>query len=971
MGRNPVRPTPSSSCSRAYGRRPWPAQDTGLQGEVANAVASGDEAGAMKKLYLIDGSGYIFRAYYGMARDRTMRLVAADGTPTNAVYTFNQMLQRLLKDVGANKDTLLGIAFDVGKRTFRTELYPEYKATRQAMPEDLRPQIPLIHQLVEAYDIPLLVVEGYEADDTLATLARAGVKAGYDVTLVSADKDLMQLVSPALSMWDPMRDAHYDRDAVKAKWGVYPEQLGDYLALVGDTSDNVPGVPKVGDKTAVALIEQFQTLDAILERTGEIEKKSVREAIENNKDKALLSKQLVTLCETVPIALDEARLHYTGPKRERLAPLYKRLSFSDKKLEDTLAFGGSAPGATAIGSPAVPNNAPADAELPKAESDLVSHAHYKLVLDEAALAAMVEDLRAHAVFAFDCETTSSDPMRAEVLGMAFCAREGHAYYVPVSHRYLGVPKQLTFDTVRDAVKTLFAEKAIVGQNLKYDKHVLRRMGIEIARIQDDGLLLSFVLDPSRESHGLDYFARTLLGHENVRLDSLVGKGKSKTFEEVTLEQALAYAAESVDTALRICKLLRAKLEASSKGLLAVYETLELPLLEVLFEMEHAGIMIDTSRMSVIGADLRASMNEIHKEISAVAGDDLNLNSPKQLAHVLFEKLQLPVVKRTSTGPSTDVTVLETLAEQHPLPKMILDYRKVQKLLSTYVETLPLLIVPSTKRVHTSYNQAGAATGRLSSNDPNLQNIPVKTALGRRIRSAFVAQPGWQFISADFSQVELRMLAHLSQDALLIDSFKQGVDIHLRTATALFGVEQADVTPLMRNRAKTVNFGLLYGMSAFRLSREEGVSIAEAKAFIERYFSTFPSVRAFMDEVLEGGRSHGYVETILGRRRYVPDLSSRNHNLRQGAERIAVNTPIQGSAADLIKLAMLKLQASLKAAKLQTRILLQVHDELVLEAPDGELEAAQTIVRHDMENALALRVPLKVSVSVGQDWSLVH
>ncbi|MCC6807812.1 MAG: DNA polymerase I [Deltaproteobacteria bacterium] len=926
----------------------------------------------MKKLYLIDGSGYIFRAFYGMARDRTMRLAAADGTPTNAVFTFNNMLQRLLKDVGASPDVLVGIAFDVGRKSFRTEIYPEYKATRQSMPEDLAPQIPLIHELVRAYDIPILVVEGYEADDTLATLARKGVAAGYAVTLVSADKDLMQLVSPALSMWDPMKDAHYDREGVKEKWGVYPEQLGDYLALVGDTSDNVPGVPKVGDKTAVGLITQFGTLDALLARTAEIEKKSIRETIEAHKEEALLSKKLVTLCETVPIELDEARLHYRGPKREKLAPLFKRLSFADKKLEEAMAFGGAVPSGTALGPSPAPTAAPVEGmALPTATTDLVSHAAYVTVLDEAALKAMAADLKSATHFALDTETTSLDPMRAEIVGMSFCARDGHAYYVPVSHRYLGAPKQLPLSLLRDVLGPVIAEGAIVGQNLKYDMHVLRNAGFQFGRVADDALLLSYVLDPGRESHKLDYFARILLGHENVRFDSLVGKGKSKTFDEVTVEQAAIYAAEDADVTLRICRLLRAKLTETSKEMLALYEDIELPLLRVLYHMEHAGIAVDPQAMSALGVELRTKMNEIHKEITAIAGDEVNINSPKQLATVLFDKLQLPVIKRTSSGPSTDMSVLEALAEQHPLPQKILDFRQVQKLLSTYVETLPQLVHPQTHRVHTSYNQAGAATGRLSSNDPNLQNIPVKTDLGRRIRAAFVAQKGWQFVSADFSQIELRMLAHLSGDEALIAAFKSGFDIHANTASKLFSVPQEEVTPIQRRRAKAVNFGLLYGMSAFRLSREEGVTIAEAKSFIEAYFAAFPSVRAFMDSVLESGRSKGYIETIMGRRRYLPDLRSKNHTARQAAERVALNTPIQGSAADLVKLAMLKLHRELAEMKMQTRMLLQVHDELVLEAPEAEIDRARALVARDMKTAMKLKVPLEVSVSVGGDWSQVH
>jgi DNA polymerase I len=920
------------------------------------------------KLYLIDGSGYVFRAYFGMARDRGMRLVAQDGTPTNAVYAFNQMLQRLLKDVGATDETLLGIAFDNDKPTFRDELYPAYKGTRDAMPEDLVPQVPLIHELVEAYDIPLINVDGYEADDVIATLACEGRARHYDVTIVSADKDLMQLVIPGITMWDPMRDVHYDREAVKAKYGVYPEQLGDYLALVGDAVDNVPGVPKVGKKTAEELITQFGSLDAILERAEEIQKKGVRETVMSHKAEAILSKKLVTLCSTVPnVALDDEKLKYTGPLREKIEPLFKRLSFSDKRVEDAMATAKKATGKPAL----------AEEPLPKdtaVTEDPVSRDKYITVTDITVLERVCANIVERQQVAIDTETTSLDPMQAEIVGIALAWAPGEAAYVPVSHRYLGVPKQLTLEEVHQRLSPVLANPAVrvMGQNLKYDLHVLKNAGFEVAALGDDAMLLSYVLDPGRESHRLDYLARINLGHENIRFDSLVGKGKAKAFDEVTVEQATAYSAEDADVALRLCALLKQKLGPEQKKL---YEEVEMPLSRVLFDMEHRGILVAPERLSSIGADLQAELKGMMAEIVAIAGSEININSPKQLADLLFVKLGLPVIKKTKTGPSTDMSVLEQLAEEHPLPRKVLDLRQVQKLLSTYVESLPTLIHPRTGRVHTSFNQALAATGRLSSADPNLQNIPIKSERGRRIRSAFVAARGeqrdWSFISADYSQVELRMLAHLSGDEALKSAFSSGTDIHQKTAVALFSVAPEAVTADMRRRAKTVNFGLLYGLSAFRLSREEKVSIAEAKAFIDAYFNAYPSVRGFIDKTLEEGRAKGYVETLLGRRRYLPDLRSKNHAVRQGAERVATNTPIQGSAADLIKVAMLKLDAALKAEGFQARMLLQVHDELVLEAPNAEIDTVSKLVRKTMEGAMTLDVPLEVGVTSGADWSLVH
>lgn len=913
----------------------------------------------MKHLYLVDGSGYIFRAYFALNRDRGARLTAPDGTPTGAVYVFNQMLIKLMKDIRASRDTLLGMAFDISdKDNFRNKLYPEYKAHRPPPPEDLVPQFAMIRELVRAWDIPVLELRGFEADDVLATLSREALARDYKVTIVTGDKDLLQLVSDRVTVWDPMRDAHFDRDAVKEKMGVFPEQVADYLALLGDAVDNVPGVPKVGAKTAVELLAQFGSLAEVLARTEEIKKPALKATLQAHRADAELSKRLVVLEEHAPIALDEGALLYTGPKRELIEPLFSRLGFAGTALLQTM---GSQPGA--IGAePVLPAakskddgataNEPTVARAISAEA--VTNGEYKLVSTQEELAALVRSIDASSAWSMVAESVDVGSHPKVLVGLSICVAAGSGFYIPLAHRYLGAPAQLTLASVKEAL----GERT---PSVVFDRKKLCHLKVlSPAQATDDLLLLSYVLDPERASHELAFLSTQILNFGLRSREGLIGKKAASDWTGVPVDVLLPMAAERADVALQLYLPMKTALVDQR-----IYE-LERELVPVLFAMEQAGVRISKERLAVLRDDLWQRMQAVEKDIFAAAGGELNIGSPKQLAQLLFEKLQLPVLKRTKTGPSTDHTVLEQLAEQHPLPKQILDYRQLQKLLSTYVEALPQLL-DEQSRVHTSFNQTVAATGRLSSQDPNLQNIPIRTELGRRIRGAFVASPGNVLVAADYSQIELRVLAHMCGDPALIEAFVQGADIHTRTAMKLFSVAEAEVSSEQRRRAKTLNFGLLYGLSAFRLAREEEISMAEAKQFIDAYFGAYPKIREFMDRTVADAKSRGYTETLLGRRRYIPDLKSKSVMLRQAAERVANNSPIQGSAADIMKVAMCRVHQALAAERAASRMVLQVHDELVLEAPEQEGEAVAALLRQQMEGAYALAVPLTVDVTVAKDW----
>lgn len=924
-------------------------------------------------IHLIDGSGYIFRAYYAVRP-----LSTRAGVPTNAVVGFCRMLGRLLRE---ERPTHLGIAFDTREPTFRHRIYDRYKANRDAPPEDLVPQFPLIHELVEAMDIPLLRLAGFEADDVLATLAAQAVACDHDVVLVTGDKDLMQLVGDHVTMFDPLKEKHYDRAAVIERFGVPPERVADVQALAGDTSDNIPGVPKVGPKGAAKLVAQFGDIEQIIHALSlQPTRKAFEEAVVVHAEQARLSKRLTVLATDAPVQLDLTGLRYTAPQVAKLGPFLRRIEAYTMLRDFGVTEAPTAQVAVDAHAPPEPEpipdapdeplSAPGSIIAPLLEVQIDRNT-YITVLTWEALDETLAHIQEAREVSVDLETTSIDSSRAEIVGIALCVPGHAARYVPISHRYLGVPKQLPLAGVLERLKPLLEDPAIVkvGQHLKYDFVVLARAGVHLAGIGHDAMIAAYVLDPDRVSYGLDALAREILGHQNIRYDDVTGTGKSRIgFDAVAVDVATRYAAEDADVALRLCQTLRAQVQKT--GLDKLYKEMEIPLVPVLAEMEELGILVDTAHLRMLAHEFHGRLMAIEDQAFALIGAPVNLASPKQLAHLFFEKLGYPVVKKTKTGNSTDQEVLEVLARTYELPRVILEHRMLSKLKSTYVDALPKMVVPGTGRVHTSFNQTGTATGRLSSSDPNLQNIPIRSEDGRRIRQAFIAPPGWEIIAADYSQVELRIMAHLSQDEHFIAAFVRGEDIHRRTAMEILtGGQEPDGE--MRRRAKAINFGILYGLSEFGLAKQLNITRAEAHAYIGAYFSRYPRIRHFLDQSIEGGRRLGYVSTITGRRRYLPNLRSKNGTVRQGAERIAMNTPIQGSAADLIKLAMLRVHAALKRHRLQARLLLQVHDELVLEAPHAEREQVTTLLRTEMSQVMPLLVPVVVDVGCGPNWAVAH
>ena len=928
-------------------------------------------------IHLIDGSGYIFRAYYAVRP-----LSTRAGLPTNAVVGFARMLGRLLRE---ERPTYLGIAFDTHEPNFRHQIYASYKANREAPPEDLAPQFPLIHQLVQCMDIPLVRLSGFEADDVLATLATQAVDQGFDVVLVSGDKDMMQLVTPHITMFDPLKEKHFDEAAVLERFGVPPHQVADVQALAGDSIDNIPGVPKVGPKGAAKLVAQFGDVDAVIAGlVAQPKRKAFEESVVVHAEQARLSKRLTVLDKNAPITLSLDGLLYGKPTADKLAPFLRQIE-AYTLMRD---FGFNPNPDNASAGPPVPP--PADEPPPEMLAALESAEDETPVSTQAPLAPIVIDRdRYVAVLAWDVldallnritqakrvsvdlETTSLDPNRAEIVGFSLCVPGDAAHYIPVAHLYLGVPKQLPRTEVLLRLKGMLEDADIgkVGQHLKYDYVVLARAGVHLAGITDDAMMAAYVLDAARASFGLDALAREILGHQNIAYDDVTGTGKNRIgFDEVPVDVATRYAAEDADVALRLCDQLGQQVDDA--GLTKLYRDMEIALVPVLAQMEFVGVMVDTAHLKKLGQEFHQRLVDIENQAFALIGAPINLGSPKQLAYLFFEKLGYPAVKKTKTGYSTDQEVLETLARTYELPKVILEHRLLSKLKSTYVDALPKMVLPQDGRLHTSFNQTGTATGRLSSSDPNLQNIPIRSEDGKRIRQAFTAPPGWEIISADYSQIELRIMAHLSEDELFIDAFVRGEDIHRRTAMEIL-THGAEPDHEMRRRAKTINFGILYGLSEFGLSRQLGISRADAHAYISAYFSRYPSIRHFLDEAIENGRRQGYVATMTGRRRYLPNLRSKNGTIRQGAERIAMNTPIQGSAADLIKLAMLRVDRALKQHRLSGRLLLQVHDELVLEAPHQERQAIVDLLRQEMTGVMQLKVPLVVDIDHGSNWAEAH
>ena len=942
------------------------------------------------RLFLVDGYALIYRAFFALL---TRPLTTGRGENTSAVWGIANFLQRLL---AKHQPEYVGWVHDAGL-SFRHEVYPAYKATREKLTEELQADfdrgLERVTELLAGFHIPVLQVEGYEADDVIGTLARQGATRGLDVVIVSGDKDFQQLVRPHVWLLNPGRGGPA---SVEESWvgvengserlGVPPARVTDFLALLGDSSDNVPGVHGIGEKTAQALIAEFGDLESILARAADVKAKRPREALQAHAATARLSKELVTIKDDVPIALDLEALAVRAPDTARLRSLYVELEFHGLAK----AVGGEAPRAVTPSGAAATAPTPAGRAAIDAPGEDTVVPHYTLVHTVAALARLVERVRTVGFMSVDTETESDpgapiavDPMRANLVGISIAVAPGEGYYLPFTHRAPAppqgelLPQPVDVGSVRNLppiasdacapLRALLEDAALpkIGQNLKFDLLVLRRAGITLRGIDFDTMLASYLLDPGRRSHGLDMLALQFLGHRMTAYDEVTGKGrKQRSFAEVPLEAARDYSCEDADMALRLRDLFAPQVAPHD----ALFRGLELPLMRVLADMEWTGIAIDLEWFRGLKTRFQAEREAAERALHAAAGEVFNVNSNPQLRVILFEKLGLPILKKTATGPSTDASVLEELAEQgHEVPRLLMDYRELAKLESTYIDTLPTLVHPRTGRLHTNFGQTVAATGRLSSSDPNLQNIPVRTELGRVIRRGFIPRAGWRFLVADYSQVELRLLAHLSGDPAFVAAFKAGGDIHRQTASVIFGVEVDHVSPEMRARAKTINFATIYGQGAHALSRQLKIEHADAKAFIETYFQRFAGVRAWLDAAVEGARTLGYVETIFGRRRYIPEIAERNFNIRAFGERVATNAPIQGSAADLIKRAMLRVDAALSLARLEARMLLQVHDELVFEGPTREMEPLAVIVREAMEGAADLAVPLVVDIGMGDNW----
>ncbi|MGQ0586766.1 MAG: DNA polymerase I [Gammaproteobacteria bacterium] len=901
----------------------------------------------MKPLILIDGSNWLYRAYFALPP-----LKSPQGEPTGMVRGFAAMLKKLLKDYAPER---IAVVFDPPGETWRNTIYEDYKATRDATPEDLASQFPHVKEWIGAMGLPLLQVKGEEADDVMGTLTRQARAKHLPVLLVTGDKDMAQLVDDDVKLLDTMKNATLDAAAVKEKWGVPPSQIVEYLALIGDTSDNIPGVKGVGPKTAAKWLEEHGSLDALVAAAPQMPGKA-GENLRAGLDKIPLARRLVTIRDDLSLPLPLDALVPGTPDPARLAALYQRLGF--KTWLDEL---GSKVSDTFEGA-----KVPDTFEKPR-------KTRAETVLDEKALDAMVKRLAKAPLISVDTETDALDSMRANLVGLSFAVEAGHGWYVPVGHRYLGAPEQLALDVVLSRLKPLLQDekKPKVGQHIKYDLNVLSRYGIEVRGVAFDTMLESYVLDAAGWRHDMDSMAEQHLGHKTITFQDVAGKGKAQvSFAQVPVDKAAEYAAEDADITLRLHQALHPKV-AAVPALQKVLETIEMPLVPVLARIEQNGVLVDAAQLKRISHEFGVRMEQLQRECFKEAGGEFNLGSPLQLQQILFDRLKLPVLAKTPKGqPSTAEDVLEQLAEQHALPRKILDWRALSKLRSTYTEALPLAINPKTGRIHTSYGQAVAATGRLSSNDPNLQNIPVRTDEGRRIRQAFVAQQGNSLLSIDYSQIELRLMAHLSGDPRLTAAFRSGHDIHKATAAEVFGVDLEKVTAEQRRAVKAINFGLIYGMSAFGLARQLDVPRGEAQAYMDTFFARYAGVKAYMDDTRARAREQGYVETLFGRRLYLADIKSRNAAQRQYAERTAINAPLQGTAADLIKLSMVDLDREL-ARHRAVKMIMQVHDELVFEGRSAELKRLARPLAERMCRVAKLSVPLVADWGIGANWDEAH
>jgi len=897
-----------------------------------------------KPLILVDGSSYLYRAFHALPA-----LANSKGFPTGAIYGVVNMLRKLLTDYQPQN---LVVVFDAKGKTFRDELFPAYKATRSEMPEALVLQVEPLHAVIQALGLPLLMIEGVEADDVIGTLAQQAAQQQQAVLISTGDKDFAQLVNAHITLVNTMSGTVLDPTSVEAKFGVPPEQIIDYLALIGDTSDNVPGVPQVGPKTAVKWLREHGSLDAIINQAAAISGK-VGESLRASLTQLPLSKTLVTIKTDVPLPLDWKALQCKEPDKENLRRLYKELEFKSW-LAALLEPGAAAPQGPSLG----------------ALENQDKYAAYETLYTVEQLQLWCERLAAAEAFVVDTETTSLDTLHAQLVGISFAVAAGQAAYVPFGHDYPTAPPQLDRERVLEKLKPLLEDAKLtkIGHNLKYDMQVLAGVGITLRGGLYDTMLESYVLDSASPNHGLDSLALKYLGWRTIRYEDVAGKGaKQIPFNQVPVETAAPYAAEDADVTLQLHQHLFPRLK-KEKGLLSVFEKIEMPLVAVLARMERNGVLIDAEKLRQQSEELEKRLQELEVQATALAGKSFNINSPKQLQQVLFEDLKIPVMQKTPTGqPSTAEPVLQELAHDYPLPKVIIEYRMISKLISTYTHKLPEQIKPQTGRIHTSYNQTGAATGRLSSSDPNLQNIPVRTAEGRRIRQAFIAAPGFKIISADYSQIELRLIAHISEDPNLVAAFVEGRDVHQATAAEVLGLPLEAVSAAQRRDAKAINFGLIYGMSAFGLARQLKIEREAAQRYIDRYFDRYPQVKAYMDNTRYKAREQGFVETWWGRRLYLPDILSSQALRQKAAERAAINAPLQGSAADIIKLAMIHLDDWLQKNQVNAKMIMQVHDELVLEVAEAEVPRVLAAVKKHMTEVVSLNVPLTVSIGSGDNW----
>ena len=921
---------------------------------------------AARKLILVDGSGYLYRAFHALPP-----LTTSKGEPTGAVLGVLNMLNKMIKEEAPDR---IAVVFDAPGRTFRDDLFDEYKAHRAPMPDDMRAQVQPLFDTVAAMGLPLLRVPGVEADDVIGTLAKQGADAGFKVLISTGDKDMAQLVGPNIELLNTMSNTRLDRIGVKAKFDVFPEQIVDYLALTGDTSDNIPGVTSVGPKTAAKWLNQYQTLDRLIAHAAEIGGK-VGENLRNELSMLELSRKLATIDTTLKLDVTAEQLSGGAPDIARLRELYARL-----ELRALLKSLGPEPAATE-------RIAEIDVVIAETQGDGLAKvtaaiAHYSpaavrdyhKILSQEAFDAWLEKLRAAPLISFDTETDRIDYMQARIVGISFAVTPGEAAYVPLGHDYAGAPQQLDLALVLAGLQPMLEDltKAKLGHHLKYDAHVLANYGIALNGQRFDSMLESYVLNSVATRHDMDSTAERYLGLKTILYEDVAGKGAKRiTFNQVDVDRAAEYSAEDADITLQLHRAVWPQIDAIPT-LKYVYENIEQPLVPVLFRMERAGVLVDRELLKAQSAELAARMLELEKQAHAEAGGVFNVDSPRQLQEILFGKLGIPVMRKTPTGqPSTAEDVLEELAESYALPKLILEYRGVAKLKSTYTDNLPQQINPATGRIHTSYHQAVAATGRLSSTDPNLQNIPIRTEEGRRIRQAFVAPRGFSLVAADYSQIELRIMAHLSGDAALLRAFAEDLDIHQATAAEVFGTPLASVSADQRRSAKAINFGLMYGMSAFGLARQLGLSRGDAQKYMDLYFERYPGVKRYMEETRRQARQKGFVETVFGRRLYLPEIQSRNAALRQYAERSAINAPMQGTAADIIKRAMIDVDGWLQSSRVAARLIMQVHDELVLEVADEAVDSLVGQIRTRMVHAADLAVALKVDVGIGRNWDEAH